>query len=89
MRNKFGKGFFISEIITSELAVLNRLYQEENICHWQSMCRETILRICLSQRQIFANSVAFAVINKYGKGSAAIISTVFGPTYDVAFRRVL
>ena len=71
--------FFISAIIASELVVLNCLYKEENICHWQSMCRETVLKISLSLREAFSNLVAFTVINKYGKVGVVQISTVFGP----------
>ena len=38
MQKKVQKMFSVSEIITSELAVLNCLYQEGNTCHQQSMC---------------------------------------------------
>ena len=34
-----------------------------------------------SLREIFSNSIAFTVINKYGKGGVVQISTVFGPPY--------
>ena len=37
MQKPIDKKFFVSEIIGSELAVLNCLYEEENTCHWQSM----------------------------------------------------
>ena len=30
-------------------------------------------------KEIFSNSIAFTVINKYGKGGAVQISKVFGP----------
>ena len=32
--------------------------------------------------------IAFTVINKYGKGAAVEISTMFGPVYHVAFRKI-
>ena len=35
----------------------------------------------MSLRDIFSNSITFRVINKYGKGGAVQISTVFGPSY--------
>ena len=36
----------------------------------------------------FFQLIAFTFINKYAKGALAQISTVFGPVYHVAFRRV-
>ena len=38
MQQKIKKKFFGSEIIASELASLNSLYQEEDTCHLQPMC---------------------------------------------------
>ena len=40
MENKF----VVSEIIVSELVALNCLYKEDNTCHRQSMCQQTVLR---------------------------------------------
>ena len=30
--------FFVLEVIAPELTILNCLYEEGNICHWQSIC---------------------------------------------------
>ena len=38
MQKKFEKKFFFLEMIASELAALNCLYYEENICDRQWMC---------------------------------------------------
>ena len=38
MKRKIKKKFFVFEIITSELVALNCLYQEQYICHWDSVC---------------------------------------------------
>ena len=38
-----------------------------------------MLRLYILLRDIFSNSIAFTVINKYGKGGAVGISTIFAP----------
>ena len=38
MEKKINKKFFVFEIITSEFVALNCLYQEQNTCHWDSVC---------------------------------------------------
>ena len=35
----------------------------------------------MALRKVFSNSVAFKVINKYGKGGSVKMSTVFGLPY--------
>ena len=40
-------------------------------------------------REIVSISIAFTVINNYGKTGAVHILTLFGPPYHVACRRVL
>ena len=68
MQKKVQKRFFLFEIIPSELVALNCLYLEENTCFPQLMCKLKVLRFCISLRETFSNSIAFTVINKYGKG---------------------
>ena len=43
-------------------------------------------RVCISPRGTFSSSMVFTVINKYAKGGAVQISTVFGTPY-ICFRR--
>ena len=38
MKKKIEKNFFVFEIITSEFVALNCLSQEENTCHWHTVC---------------------------------------------------
>ena len=38
MKKKIQKTFFVFEIITSEFVALNCLWQEENTCHWHTVC---------------------------------------------------
>ena len=63
MQPKILKKCLVSEIIASEMASINCLYYEGNTCHGQSMREETILRLCISVREIFSNAIDFTVIN--------------------------
>ena len=88
MQQKIQKKFFLFETIASELVTLNCLYKEENTWHRHSVCWETVLRFSMSLTETFCKSIAFTVINKYGKGAAMQISTMFGHVYHVAFRKI-
>ena len=44
MMNKIEKNFFVFEIIGYDIVTLSCLYQEENTCHWHSLCWEAVLR---------------------------------------------
>ena len=55
MQRKTAKKSFVSEIIVSELVVLNCLYKEDNTCHRQSMCKQTVLRFCIALTETFSN----------------------------------
>ena len=63
MQKKFQKKCLVSEIIASEMAAVNCLYYEGNACHNKSMRSETVLRLCMSVREIFSNAIAFTMIN--------------------------
>ena len=63
MQKKIQKKFLVSEIIASEMAAVNCLYYEGNACHNKSMRSETVLRLCMSVREIFSNAIAFTMIN--------------------------
>ena len=41
------------------------------------MCEQTPLAFCVSLRETFSNATTFTVINKYCKGAAIQIATVF------------
>ena len=73
MKKKIQKKFFVFEIITSEFVALNCLYQEQNTCHRDSVCQETVLRFCISLTETFCQTIDFPVINKYGKGGVSQI----------------
>ena len=63
MQKKIEKKFLFSEIIASEMAAVNCLYYEGNACHNKSMRSKTVLRLCMSVREIFSNAIAFTMIN--------------------------
>ena len=43
------------------------------------MCKQTDLRFCISRRVTFSNSIAFTMINEFGKGALVQVLTVFDP----------
>ena len=63
MQKKIQKKVLVCEIIASEMAAVNCLYYEGNACHNKSMRSETVLRLCMSVREIFSNAIAFTMIN--------------------------
>ena len=63
MQKKIEKKFLVSEINASEMAAVNSLYYEGNACHNKSMRSKTVLRLCMSVREIFSNAIAFTMIN--------------------------
>ena len=67
MKKKILKKLLVFGKMTSPFVALNCLYQEENTCHRQSVCSETVLRFCISLTETFCKTIAFPVINKYGK----------------------
>ena len=48
------------------------------------MSQQTALRFRISPREFFSDSIAFTVINKYGKDGVAQVLTVFGVPQYVA-----
>ena len=50
MQRTIAKKCFFFEIIVTELVALNILYNEDNNRHRRSMCKQTVLRFCVSQR---------------------------------------
>ena len=55
MQRKIEKKSFLSEIIVSEYVVLNSLYKEDNTCHRQSMCKQTVFRFFIALTETFSN----------------------------------
>ena len=63
MQERIEQKFLVSQMIASEMAAVNCLYYEGNACHNKSMRSETVLRLCMSVREIFSNAIAFTMIN--------------------------
>ena len=38
MDKKIEKNFALSELNASDLVALNSLHEEDNTCHWESLC---------------------------------------------------
>ena len=55
MQRKIEKKSFLCEKIVSELVVLNCLYKEDNTCHRQSMCKQTVLRFFIALTETYSN----------------------------------
>ena len=89
MQKEIEKSFFVFDIIASLLVVLNSLDYADNACHWQAMCWQTVLGICLLLKETFSNATTFKVINESFKGAAIQIPTEFRPICHVVFLKVL
>ena len=89
MQQKISKSFFISEIIASELASLNILYEEQDTFHRQPMCQQAVPTFFTSRKETFSNSIYFKGIDEYDQGALTKISTVLGHVCHFAGRRVL
>ena len=89
MQKKIQKKFLVSQIIASEMAAVNCLYYEVNACHNKSMRSETVLRLCMSVREIFSDPIAFIDINKYAKRAVIQISKVVLPAHHAGCQSVL
>ena len=88
MQKKIQKKFFVFEILGSKLVASNCLSSKEISCHRHPVCQETVLRFCISLTETFCKTVALTTINKYCKGAAMEISTVFARVYHVALGRI-
>ena len=81
--------FLVSGIIASEMAAVNCLCYEGNTCHGKSSRQETVLRLCISVREIFSNAIAFIDIHKYAKSAVLHISTVLLLAHHAGCQSVL
>ena len=55
MQAIFQKKSFFFDVIVSELVVSNCLYKEDNTCHRQSMCKQTVFRVFIALTETFSN----------------------------------
>ena len=77
MQKQIEKIFFVSEIIASELPVLNSQLRREYLWSAVNMIRNSLSNLHITKID-FSITIAFTVINKYGKCVAVQISTVLG-----------
>ena len=78
MQKKNKKKSFVSEVIPLASVPVNLPYYEENTCHRQSLCSETILRFHISLRETFSKSFLLIMMKKFEKGAVMQISQLFG-----------
>ena len=69
MKQKYEKKLLDLNIIAFKSGMANSHNVEEDICHCQSMCYETLLRFNISLRKMFSESGSPRVMKKY-RGSA-------------------
>ena len=69
MKQKYQKKLLVLKLIAFESGMTNSHNVEQDICHWQSMCYETLLRFNISLREMFSKSGSPRVMKKY-RGSA-------------------
>ena len=69
MKQKYQKKFLVLKVIAFESGMTNSHNVEEDICHWQSMCYETLVRFNIPLREMFSESGSPRVMKKY-RGSA-------------------
>ena len=78
MKQIIHKKFYVSYIIAFEMVAVNASYYEENTCHQQSTCYETVQRFEISQGETFSNSISLILMRQYYTSAAIQISAVFG-----------
>ena len=59
------KKILVLKISAFQWGTTNSHDLEQDICHWQSMCYETPLRLNISLREIFSNSTSPRMVKKY------------------------
>ena len=88
MQKKIQKKFLVSEITASEVAAVKCLYYEGNTCHSQSMRQETVLRLCISVREIVPTQLP-SQWSKTFNGGVLHIWTVLVAVHEAASQSVL
>ena len=69
MKQKYQKKLLVLKLIAFESGMTNSHNVEQDICHWQSICYETLLRFKTSLTEMFSESGSPRVMKKY-RGSA-------------------
>ena len=78
MKQKYQKKLLVLKIIAFESRTTNSHNIEQDICHWMSMCYETLIRFNISLREIFSESGSPRVIKNYGGSVLMKILQEFG-----------
>ena len=78
MKQKNRKKFLVLNIIAFESETTYSHNPEQDICHWQSMCYETPLRLNISLREIFSKPGFLRLMKKYGESALMLLLQEFG-----------
>ena len=78
MKQNNRKILLVLNIIPFESGTINSHNDEQDNCHWQSMCYETTLRFNISLREILCESGSHIVMKKYDQSAFMQISQDFG-----------
>ena len=52
------------------MVAINSDYYEDNICHWQAMCQQTVIRFQILFREKFFNSISLKMMINFDKSAA-------------------
>ena len=88
MEPKNHKKLLVLKIIAFKSGTTNSHNLEEDSCHQQSMCYETLLRFNISLREIFSKSASRRVMKIYDEGAFMKICQEFGTLKLVDCQRV-
>ena len=78
MEQRNQKKLLVLTLIAFESGTGNSHNPDQDICHWQSMCYKTDLRLNISVRDIFSESGSPRLMKKYDEGALIPVSQEFG-----------
>ena len=88
MEQRNQKKLLVLTLIAFEWRTANSHNPDQDICHWQSMCYKTDLRLNISVREIFSESGSPRLMRKYDEGALIPVSKECGSFYHVDRQRV-
>ena len=78
MEQRNQKKLLVLTLIAFESGAANSHNPDQDICHWQSVCYKTDLRLNISVREIFSESGSPRLMKKYDEGALIPVSQEFG-----------
>ena len=78
MEQRNQKKLLVLTLISFESGTANSHNPDQDICHWQSMCYKTDLRLNISVREIFSESGSPRLMKKYDESALIPVLQEFG-----------